>query len=38
MGVVSADGSDVQAYPVNQMAYHHIANTSLAGEPFVVTY
>jgi thiol-disulfide isomerase/thioredoxin len=38
IGVVSADGSDVQAYPVNQMAYHHIANTSLAGEPFVVTY
>ncbi len=37
MGVVGENG-EAQAYPVDQMAYHHIANTNLAGEPFVVTY
>jgi hypothetical protein len=37
MGIVSESG-EAQAYPVDQMAYHHVANTRLAGEPFVVTY
>jgi thiol-disulfide isomerase/thioredoxin len=37
MGAV-ADSGETQAYPVDQMAYHHIANTKLAGEPFLVTY
>ncbi len=37
MGIVS-DSGVAQAYPVDQMVYHHVANTSLAGEPFVVTY
>ncbi len=30
--------SDARAYPVSQMAYHHIANDTIAGEPFLVTY
>lgn len=37
MGIVGA-GGETQAYPVNQMAYHHIANTTVAGEPYLVTY
>lgn len=37
MGIVHETG-ETQAYPVNQMAYHHIANTTVAGEPFLVTY
>ena len=37
MGVVHTSG-EAQAYPVSQMAYHHIANTTVAGEPFLVTY
>lgn len=37
MGVV-ADSGEAQAYPVGQMAFHHVANSRLAGEPFVVTY
>lgn len=37
MGVVHESG-ETQAYPVDQMAYHHIANTTIAGEPFLVTY
>ena len=37
MGVVHSSGES-QAYPVGQMAYHHIANTTVAGEPFLVTY
>lgn len=35
---IAADTGEAQAYPVDQMAYHHVANTRLAGEPFVVTY
>ncbi len=31
-------GGEVAAYPVPIIAYHHIANDRLAGEPFVVTY
>ena len=26
------------AYPVFQMVYHHIANTTVGGEPYLVTY
>ena len=37
MGIVAPDG-EARAFPVDQMAYHHIANTTLAGEPFLVTY
>ena len=37
MGIVS-DSGEAMAFPVDQMAYHHVANTRLAGEPFVVTY
>jgi Protein of unknown function (DUF3179) len=31
-------GPDARAYPIVQMAYHHILNDTLAGEPLVVTY
>ncbi len=27
-----------QAFPISQMAYHHIANMSIGGEPYLVTY
>ena len=37
MGATADDGT-AHAYPIEQMAYHHIANTTLAGEPFLVTY
>ena len=37
MGVAHSSGES-HAYPVGQMAYHHIANTTVAGEPFLVTY
>ena len=37
MGVAHTSGES-HAYPVGQMAYHHIANTTIAGEPFLVTY
>lgn len=37
MGAVD-DSGESQAYPVDQMAYHHVANTELAGKPFLVTY
>lgn len=36
MGLV-VDGQ-ARAYPVLMMAYYHIANDRLAGEPYVVTY
>jgi hypothetical protein len=36
MGIYK-DG-EAQAYPVGQMIYHHVANTSVAGEPYLVTY
>ena len=35
---VGANVGDPQAYPAMQMAYHHIANTSVVGEPYLVTY
>jgi len=37
MGVAHTSGES-HAYPVGQMAYHHIANTTIAGEPFLITY
>lgn len=27
-----------RAYPIRQMAYHHIANDTIAGDPYLVTY
>lgn len=31
-------GDAVRAYPVAAMAYHHVANDTVGGEPVVVTY
>jgi len=31
-------GSDARAYPVTQMAYHHVLNDVVAGVPIAVTY
>ncbi len=31
-------GPEARAYPIVQMAYHHILNDTVAGEPIVVTY
>jgi uncharacterized membrane protein YhaH (DUF805 family) len=31
-------GSDARAYPIREMAYHHILNDSLDGVPVAVTY
>ena len=31
-------GSDARAYPVREMAYHHILNDVVAGVPIAVTY
>ena len=36
MGV--AVGDEARAYPISQMAYHHIANDQIDGEPYLVTY
>lgn len=36
LGVVV--GEVARAYPISQMAYHHIANDVIDGEPFLVTY
>ena len=36
LGVVKGDVA--VAFPVKQMAYHHIANVEIAGEPYLVTY
>lgn len=36
LGVVIGD--DARAYPISQMAYHHIANDQINGEPYLVTY
>ncbi len=29
---------EARAYPINQMAYHHVANDTVGGEPLLVTY
>jgi hypothetical protein len=31
-------GSDARAYPIREMAYHHILNDVIAGVPIAVTY
>ncbi len=31
-------GDEARAYPISQMAYHHIANDQINGEPYLVTY
>jgi hypothetical protein len=31
-------GNDARAYPISQMAYHHILNDVVAGVPIAVTY
>ena len=31
-------GSEARAYPVLALAYHHLVNDSVAGEPIVATY
>jgi hypothetical protein len=31
-------GSDARAYPISEMAYHHILNDVVNGEPVTVTY
>ncbi len=36
LGVIVGDES--RAYPISQMAYHHIANDQIGGEPYLVTY
>ncbi len=36
LGIVG-DG-EVHAFPAAQLAYHHIVNTTIAGEPYLVTY
>jgi hypothetical protein len=30
--------NDARAYPISQMAYHHILNDVVAGVPIAVTY
>lgn len=37
MGLVASNG-ETRAFPVRQMAYHHIANLTVGGEPYLVTY
>jgi len=37
LGVVHPSGEG-QAFAADMMAYHHIANTTIAGEPYLVTY
>ena len=34
---VARDGAAI-AYPIRQLAYHHIVNDRLAGQPIVATY
>ena len=31
-------GNDARAYPISQMAYHHVLNDTVAGVPIAVTY
>jgi uncharacterized protein DUF3179 len=31
-------GSDARAYPISQMAYHHVLNDEVSGVPIAVTY
>lgn len=36
LGLVNA--GEAQAFPASQLAYHHIVNTTIGGEPYLVTY
>ncbi len=36
LGLVNS--GEAQAFPASQLAYHHIVNTTIAGEPYLVTY
>ncbi len=36
LGIVN--GGEAHAFPAAQLAYHHIVNTTIAGEPYLVTY
>jgi hypothetical protein len=38
MVLAVALGSDTRAYPISQMAYHHILNDVVGGVPIAVTY
>jgi hypothetical protein len=31
-------GADTRAYPIVEMAYHHVLNDTVGGVPIVVTY
>lgn len=31
-------GTDAVAFPIRQLAYHHLVNTEVADEPVVATY
>ena len=31
-------GADAVAFPIRQLAYHHLVNTEVADEPVVATY
>jgi hypothetical protein len=31
-------GGESVAFPVRQLAYHHLVNTEIGGEPLVATY
>jgi len=31
-------GKEARAYPIREMAYHHVLNDTVAGTPIVVTY
>jgi hypothetical protein len=33
-----AIGPDARAYPIREMAYHHLVNDEVAGVPIVPTY
>lgn len=31
-------GNEARAYPIREMAYHHVVNDTVAGTPIIVTY
>ena len=33
-----ANNGEARAYPLDMMWYHHIANDTVGGEPWLVTY
>lgn len=36
--IVVQAGGETRAYPVHAMAYHHVANDVIGGQPVVTTY